>query len=65
MFLNEENEIIANSSTHGPLSIGIPGTIAGIFKVHEKFGSLTIEEIFKPINPDKVSVTFGEIFHKI
>ena len=49
MFLNEENEIIANSSTHGPLSIGIPGTIAGIFKVHEKFGSLTIEEIFKPI----------------
>ncbi len=49
MFLNEENEIIPKSSTHGALSIGIPGTIAGIFKVHEKFGSLPIEEIFRPV----------------
>jgi len=49
MFLNEKNEIIPKSSTHGALSIGIPGTIAGIFRVHEKFGSLPIEEIFKPI----------------
>ncbi len=49
MFLNEENEIIPKSSTYGALSIGIPGTVAGIFSVHEKFGSLPIEEIFKPV----------------
>ena len=46
MFLNE---IIPKSSTYGALSIGIPGTVAGIFSVHEKFGSLPIEEIFKPV----------------
>ena len=49
MFLDEKNEIIPKSSTHGALSIGIPGTVAGIFSVHEKFGSLPIEEIFKPV----------------
>jgi len=49
MFLNEENEIIPELSTNGALSIGVPGTIAGIFRVHEKFGSLPVEEIFKPI----------------
>ena len=49
MFLNEKNEIIPKSSTYGALSIGIPGTVAGIFSVHEKFGSLPIEEIFKPV----------------
>ena len=49
MFLNEKNEIIPKSSTHGALSIGVPGTIAGIFSVYEKFGSLPIEEIFKPV----------------
>jgi gamma-glutamyltranspeptidase/glutathione hydrolase len=31
MFLNEKNEIIPKSSTYGALSIGIPGTVAGIF----------------------------------
>ncbi len=49
MFLNEKNEIIPKSSTYGALSIGIPGTVAGIFRVHEKFGSLPIEEVFKPV----------------
>ena len=49
MFLNKKNEIIPKSSTYGALSIGIPGTVAGIFSVHEKFGSLPIEEIFKPV----------------
>jgi gamma-glutamyltranspeptidase/glutathione hydrolase len=31
------------------LAIGVPGTIAGIFAVHEKFGKLSIEEIMKPV----------------
>ena len=33
----------------GGLSIGVPGTIAGIFEAHEKFGSLSIEEIISPV----------------
>ena len=33
----------------GGLSVGVPGTIAGIFEAHEKHGSLPISEIFAPV----------------
>jgi gamma-glutamyltranspeptidase / glutathione hydrolase len=49
MFLDENKNVIPNLSTNGALSIGVPGTIAGIFAVHEKFGKLSINEIFKPV----------------
>ena len=39
MYLNEQGNIIAGKSTLGAMAIGIPGTIDGLFKVHEKFGS--------------------------
>ena len=45
MYLDENNEIIEGLSVMGALSVGVPGTIAGVFEVHEKFGSLPIEEI--------------------
>ncbi|HJN54616.1 MAG TPA: gamma-glutamyltransferase, partial [Flavobacteriaceae bacterium] len=35
-------------SLAGSMAIGVPGTIAGIFEVHEKFGSLPIETLFQP-----------------
>ena len=31
MFLNSDGEIIENKSTKGGLSVGVPGTIAGLF----------------------------------
>ena len=31
------------------MASGIPGTIAGIFEVHKKYGSLPISEILKPV----------------
>ncbi|MBA3706501.1 MAG: gamma-glutamyltransferase, partial [Bacteroidetes bacterium] len=31
------------------MAVGIPGTIAGIFAVHEKFGKLSIKDIFEPV----------------
>jgi len=49
MYLDENNEIIEGLSVMGALSVGVPGTIAGVFEVHEKFGSLPIEEIIKPV----------------
>ena len=48
MYLNNENKIIDSLSTYGHLAIAIPGTIDGIFEAHEKFGSLSISEIFDP-----------------
>ena len=49
MYLDENGEFISNKSTIGALAVGVPGTIAGIFAVHEKLGSLPLEEIFAPV----------------
>jgi len=48
MYLDSIGNVIDSLSTHGVLSIGVPGTISGIFDAHEKFGSLSIEQLFNP-----------------
>lgn len=49
MFLDTNGKIVPDKSTDSPLAIGIPGTIAGVFAVHEKMGSLPMSEIMKPV----------------
>ena len=49
MYLDKNGNVIPNLSIDGALAIGVPGTIAGIFAVHEKLGKLSMEEIMKPI----------------
>lgn len=49
MYLDESGNIIHNKSTLGAMSVGVPGTVAGMFAVHEKFGTLPIENILKPV----------------
>jgi len=48
MYLDEQGNIIKGMSLAGAMAIGVPGAIAGIFKVHEKFGTLPIETLFQP-----------------
>ena len=48
MYLDKQGNIIKGLSLAGAMAIGVPGTIAGIFEVYEKFGSLPIETIFQP-----------------
>ena len=49
MYLDQNNNIIEGLSMIGGLSVGVPGTIAGIFEAHKKFGTLTVEEIINPV----------------
>jgi gamma-glutamyltranspeptidase/glutathione hydrolase len=49
MFLDNQGNVIPGKSTQTALAIGVPGTIAGIFAVHEKMGTLPISEILKPV----------------
>jgi len=49
MFLDENGNVIKDKSTKTPLAIGVPGTIAGVFAVHKKYGSMPMSEILKPV----------------
>ncbi|WP_435255188.1 gamma-glutamyltransferase [Tenacibaculum sp. A30] len=49
MYLDSLGNVIENKSTLGAMAVGIPGTVAGVFATHEKFGSLPIKEILKPV----------------
>jgi gamma-glutamyltranspeptidase/glutathione hydrolase len=49
MYLDKNRNVIEGKSTETALACGIPGTIAGIFEVHKKYGSLPISEILKPV----------------
>ncbi|QBN17711.1 gamma-glutamyltransferase [Flavobacterium nackdongense] len=49
MFLDENGNVIKGKSLETALAIGVPGTIAGVFEVHKKLGSLPIAEILKPV----------------
>lgn len=49
MYLDSLGAVIPNKSTLGAMAVGVPGSIAGVFAVHEKFGSLPIEVLLKPV----------------
>jgi gamma-glutamyltranspeptidase/glutathione hydrolase len=49
MYLDEKGVYQSIKSKIGGLAVGIPGTIAGVFAAHEKFGSLPMEEILAPV----------------
>jgi len=49
MYLDKEGNVIPGLSTLGALAVGVPGTIAGIFEVHRKLGTLPMEEILNPV----------------
>ena len=48
MYLDENGNIIEGKSTLGGMAVGVPGTVDGLFKVHEKFGSLPFSELIQP-----------------
>lgn len=49
MYLDSLGNVINGKSTIGATAVGVPGTIAGMFEVHEKFGSLPIKDILEPV----------------
>jgi gamma-glutamyltranspeptidase/glutathione hydrolase len=49
MFLGKNGNVIEGKSTATAFASGVPGTLAGLFAVHNKFGSLAIAEILAPV----------------
>ena len=49
-YLDEQGRPVARLLREGPLSVGVPGTPAGLLALHERLGSgrLTLEELARP-----------------
>ncbi len=47
-YLDSLGNVIPEKSTVGANAVGVPGTIAGLFKVHEKFGTIPFNELIQP-----------------
>jgi len=49
IYLDSLGNVIRGKSTIGATAVGVPGTIAGVYEVHQKMGSMPFEEILKPV----------------
>ncbi|MDG1276150.1 MAG: gamma-glutamyltransferase [Algoriphagus sp.] len=48
IFLDENGKIRDNSNHKGLLSVGVPGTVAGLFQAHQKYGKLPWKDLVQP-----------------
>ena len=48
MFLNEQGDVIENSTLIGARAAGVPGTVAGFWAAHQRFGKLPWEQVLQP-----------------
>src|SRR5690606_37772810 len=48
MYLDSLGAVIDGKSTTGATAVGIPGSVAGMFAAHKKFGSLPMEMLIQP-----------------
>ncbi len=49
MYLDSTQTPISEKSQIGALAVGVPGTVAGIFEVHQKFGTLPMQQLLAPV----------------
>jgi gamma-glutamyltranspeptidase/glutathione hydrolase len=48
MYLDENGEVIEGASLYGHLSVGVPGTVAGMWEAHKRFGTRPWKELLQP-----------------
>jgi gamma-glutamyltranspeptidase / glutathione hydrolase len=48
MFLDESGKIRGDSNHEGLLSVGVPGTVAGLYQAHQKYGKLPWKDLVQP-----------------
>ncbi len=48
MFLDDKSKLIEGSNHNGLKSVGVPGTVAGLYLAHQKYGSLPWNELVQP-----------------
>jgi len=48
MYLDENGDVITEASLIGHLSVGVPGTVAGFWAAHQRYGSLPWRDLVAP-----------------
>ena len=48
IFLNELGEVDRDKALNGPLAAGVPGTVAGLYDLHHRYGSIEWSELVRP-----------------
>ena len=48
MYLGLDGAVVNNSNHFGPLAVGVPGTVAGLYLAHSRLGSLPWEDLVQP-----------------
>ncbi|MEH2306787.1 gamma-glutamyltransferase [Nostoc sp.] len=48
MYLDAKGKVRANASINGYLAVATPGTVAGLYEVHRRYGKLPWQEVMKP-----------------
>ena len=48
MYLDENGEVIEGASLFGHLSVGVPGTVAGMWEAHKRFATRPWKELLQP-----------------
>jgi gamma-glutamyltranspeptidase / glutathione hydrolase len=48
MYLDENGDVIEGLSTIGHLAVGVPGTVAGFWEAHKRYGSLPWKDLVMP-----------------
>ena len=48
MFLGEDGKVDHNSNHDSLIAVGVPGTVAGLYKAHQKYGKLSWPDLVQP-----------------
>lgn len=48
MYLDAKGKVRPNASINGYLAVGTPGTVAGLYELHRRYGKLSWQEVIKP-----------------
>lgn len=62
MYLGLDGRIVNNSNHAGPLAVGVPGTVAGLFKAHQELGLLPWADLVAPaikLARDGIPITYA------
>jgi gamma-glutamyltranspeptidase/glutathione hydrolase len=48
MYLDEKDRVVAGKSTQSPYAVGVPGSVAGLVRALQDYGTLSLEQVIAP-----------------